>query len=246
MSNDIHSLLPPNASTPERAIESTMAKATDLPVPVSTVWDPARCPGPLLPWLAWAMSVDDWDSEWPDSVKRSLIAESLRIHRIKGTVAAIRRVLRVLGVEAELAEWFQIGGPPHTFRLTAWANANLHANNSEAILSPALYTALKRSVDAVKPVRSHYAFRVGARFYDSLAMAGAFLGTASLRQDSELIQEPLNSQAGFAAASLVHTSTVTRLLTRPEAQGELDSFDLKTAASIDATVVVRTRMETSV
>jgi len=245
VSNDLHSLLPPNAPAPERAIESTMASATDLPVPVPTVWDPARCPGPLLPWLAWAMSVDDWDSEWPDSVKRSLIAESLRIHRIKGTVAAIRRVLRVLGVEAELAEWFQIGDPPHTFRLTAWANANLHAS-SEAILSPALYTALKRSVDAVKPVRSHYAFRVGARFDDSLGMAGTFLGNQALRRGSELIQEPLNSQAGFATTFLVQTSTVTRLLTRPEAQGELDSFDLKTAASIGATVVVRTRMETSV
>ena len=101
------------------------------------------CPEALLPWLAWALSVDDWDSLWPESIKRNLIAESISIHRIKGTVSAIRRVLRVLGVEAELSEWFDHGGIPHTFRLTAWANANL-VSDSEVILSPSLYRCLSR------------------------------------------------------------------------------------------------------
>ena len=218
MSNENRSLLPPNATAAERAIESAMAKATDVPVPIATLWDPQRCPVPLLPWLAWAMSVDDWDSAWPDSIKRSLIAGSFRIHRIKGTVAAIRQALAVLGVEAELAEWFEYGGRPHTFRLTAWANANLHANN-EAILSPALYTALKRAVDAVKPVRSHYDFRVGARFDDRLAITGIFRGSQTVRQSGSFVQPPIGSLLGRSG--------------------------LKAAASATAAMVVRTRMETS-
>ena len=176
MSNEVHFLLPVNSSKSERGLEATMARTVDLPVPVTTVWNPMLCPEALLPWLAWALSVDDWDSLWPESIKRNLIAESISIHRIKGTVSAIRRVLRVLGVEAELSEWFDHGGIPHTFRLTAWANANL-VSDSEVILSPSLYRALKRAVDAVKPVRSHYQFRTGARFDGALAIGSASSGT---------------------------------------------------------------------
>ena len=45
------------------------------------------------PWLAWALSVDTWDSNWSTEVKRAFIAESLAVHRQKCTLAAIRRVL---------------------------------------------------------------------------------------------------------------------------------------------------------
>jgi phage tail P2-like protein len=60
-----------------------------------------------LPWLAWALSVDTWDSDWPESTKRSLIANSVQIHKTKGTVSAIERVMDALGVTAELREWFE-------------------------------------------------------------------------------------------------------------------------------------------
>jgi phage tail P2-like protein len=90
----------------------------------------------------------------PESTKRSLIANSVQIHKTKGTVSAIERVMDALGVTAELREWFEYNGQPHTFHLTAWANSNL-VPDAEAILSPVLYRTLQRSVDNVKPVRGH-------------------------------------------------------------------------------------------
>jgi phage tail P2-like protein len=50
---------------------------------------------------------------------RSLIANSVQIHKTKGTVSAIERVMDALGVTAELREWFEYNGQPHTFHLTA-------------------------------------------------------------------------------------------------------------------------------
>lgn len=92
------SLLPP-ASTPfERAMEATpAARLAALPAVVSSLWKADTCPAPLLPYLAWAVSVDEWDERWSDDRKRAVIRESRLIHQQKGTPAAIRRALASLG-----------------------------------------------------------------------------------------------------------------------------------------------------
>ena len=47
-------LLPPNASPLERALESVAADRIEAieTERVRTLWTPANCPTPLLPWLA--------------------------------------------------------------------------------------------------------------------------------------------------------------------------------------------------
>ena len=35
-----------------------------------------NCPADVLPWLGWALSVDDWDQDWSEQQKRSAIAAS--------------------------------------------------------------------------------------------------------------------------------------------------------------------------
>jgi len=85
------------------AAETTLLAATQaraLPVPVDALWDPARIPAPLLAWLAWSLAVEDWDANWPEWRKRDVIAAAISIHRLRGTVAALRRVLEVTGFGA--------------------------------------------------------------------------------------------------------------------------------------------------
>lgn len=185
MSNNQKSLLPFNAIKQERDLESTLLRTAILPVDIATIWDPHACPVERLPWLAWALSVDTWDSDWPESTKRSLIANSVQIHKTKGTVSAIERVMDALGVTAELREWFEYNGQPHTFHLTAWANANL-VPDAEAILSPVLYRTLQRSVDNVKPVRSHYDFRVGAMFGVGMGIGNSGSATSYVPTKNDL------------------------------------------------------------
>jgi phage tail P2-like protein len=91
-------LLPANASPQERAIEASIARIGDVPTAViRDQWDPWACPPELLPWLAWAFNVDEWDAEWPDQAKRQTIADSIELHRRKGSIDSIRRVLRNAG-----------------------------------------------------------------------------------------------------------------------------------------------------
>lgn len=92
------SLLPPNASALERAVEGTINSCIEsLRVPLRDLWNPKRCPVALLPWLAWAFSVDEWDTNWSEDQKRQSIAESAYIHAHKGTLGSVRRVLAAAG-----------------------------------------------------------------------------------------------------------------------------------------------------
>lgn len=97
-------LLPPHRGAVEMALTHA-ATARALPVPIDTLWDSARCPSNLLPWLAWTLGVEDWDTAWSEARKRAVITEAVAIHRMRGTVAAVRRVLRLAGFgEARIVE----------------------------------------------------------------------------------------------------------------------------------------------
>ncbi|WP_167374138.1 phage tail protein I [Bathymodiolus platifrons methanotrophic gill symbiont] len=214
------SLLPPNAIAQERILEEVVGQGTDLPIPIRDLWKPESCPAELLPWLAWALSVDEWDSDWPDLIKRSVIEQSVAIHRKKGTVHSVRRALEILGVQVELREWFEQKGEPHTFSLTAWAGENYRADG-EPLLTPHYYAALQRSVNAVKPVRSHYSFKVGARFCRDLGVA-VLMGTSlSLRREFEAKQGSITASMGMISASLIKSLMLARNNIRPVVQGYL-------------------------
>jgi phage tail P2-like protein len=51
----------------------------------------------LLPFLAWAFSVEEWGSDWSQETKRETIANSVLVHRLKGTLAAVRFALASAG-----------------------------------------------------------------------------------------------------------------------------------------------------
>jgi hypothetical protein len=92
-------LLPPNSTPLERALSGPTGRLTAIGTPVDAVWRWDQCPDDLLPWLAWAMSVDFWDEDWTPERKRNLIRESFELHRKKGTLYGIKRYLRYADAE---------------------------------------------------------------------------------------------------------------------------------------------------
>lgn len=89
-------LLAPNASALERAVGKSGAGISNLPTPARHVRNPVTCPTNLLPFLAWELSVDEWNPGWGEDVKRAVIAASINIHRHKGTLGAVRRALAAI------------------------------------------------------------------------------------------------------------------------------------------------------
>ncbi|WP_316347597.1 phage tail protein I [Desulfuromonas acetoxidans] len=116
-----NSLLPANATSLERDLETVTARVADIPIVVGTLWNPQTCPASLLPWLAWALSVDDWQSDWPEATKRAVLAESLLIHCRKGTPWAVERALIAAGApNATVLDWYRYEagpGEPYHFKV---------------------------------------------------------------------------------------------------------------------------------
>lgn len=103
MSDPAH-LLPPNASPLERALSVSIGRF-DPPAHVRTLWNAATCPAAVLPSMAWALSVDEWDQHWSAEKKRAVIAASRAIHQKKGTPVAIRTALDAINQpDAEIIE----------------------------------------------------------------------------------------------------------------------------------------------
>lgn len=113
-------LLPPNATPQERALSASVSRLAAIPAAVRQVWNADTCPVALLPWLAWAVSVDVWDASWSEQQKRDTIKNSLLVHKRKGTIGGVREALAALGVTTQITEWFQQtpAGAPYTFKVT--------------------------------------------------------------------------------------------------------------------------------
>ena len=112
-------ILPPNAGAIERAVLAAELARIALvdPTVIVTVWNPATCPAQLLPWLAQGVSVDVWSDGWSEATKRAVIAASPAVHRLKGTLGAVRRALAAFDIESRIVEWWQEGGRRGTFRV---------------------------------------------------------------------------------------------------------------------------------
>lgn len=148
-------LLPPNATALERAVETSMARIGDVAVPLRSLWNPDTCPVDLLPYLAWALSIDSWSSGWSETVKRARVRQALTIQRSKGTSASVRDVVASFGGVVALREWWQMTPPgvPHTFSLV------LNVTDDQGAPADATFVdAVIAEVYRTKPVRSHFTF----------------------------------------------------------------------------------------
>jgi len=155
------SLLPPNTTAQEQALAEGMARLSTVPVPVAYLWDAATCPASALPWLAWALSVDEWDTTWSEAQKRGAVASAIAIHRRKGTRGALNRALSALGYSIRVVEWWEEEpeGQPGTFRVLIEVD--------DRGVDDALVRSLERIVLKTKNTRSHLA---------GITMAGRSVG----------------------------------------------------------------------
>ncbi len=89
-------LLPKNTTPLERALEKVLT-SYENEKQIPNLWNAQTCPKNLLPWLAWANSVDDWETDWSEQKKRAAIEESIPIHERKGTPQAVLDALAIRG-----------------------------------------------------------------------------------------------------------------------------------------------------
>lgn len=142
-------LLPGNSTLLERQAAQALAQIQRVPIPLRQLCNPDTCPLEILPYLAWAFSVDRWDSKWTEAAKRSAIRSSHFIHSRKGTIGALRRVVEPLGYLIEVLEWWQTNplGVPGTFAIKVGV--------LETGITEEMYLELTWLIDDAKPLTRH-------------------------------------------------------------------------------------------
>ena len=186
-------LLPPNATPQEHALDDATARIGAVPTPIRELWNPDTCPADLLPWLAWALSLDSWQPYWPEAVKRQHIRKAVEIARRKGTAKSVRDVVASFGGAMSLKEWWQNDPPstPHTFEILLTLGGGV----------PATQEFQDDVIDAVartKPVRSHFTFSIGTSASGALGLLGAI--RTAVYQRLRLIEAPAFGKLGLLGA----------------------------------------------
>jgi phage tail P2-like protein len=143
----MNSLLPPSSSLFEQGIESAVSRVGAIDVsPAGELFNPATCPAALLPWLAWAIEADPWNTAWTVAQQRAAIAASIQVHRTRGTVGALKRALEAIGYEVNINEQT---GEAYVFRVEI--DASVTGLTNEAVYADAVTISLR-----TKPARSFF------------------------------------------------------------------------------------------
>jgi phage tail P2-like protein len=164
------SLLPPNATALETGLARLGARLSDIAIPIADLWNPQTCPLAALPWLAWTLSIDKWDTDWTEERKRAATAGAIAAQRRKGSVASVRAVLRGIDDLLELVEAIRPGprtGSPCACRWpakTALGGPRLSAQVAAQIVADVLRVA---------PVRSQLNLVIDLALAGALAVQGA-------------------------------------------------------------------------
>ncbi|MDF3822684.1 phage tail protein I [Leptospira sp. 96542] len=147
------SLLPPNATPLDRAMERVMVKhLCAIPQPHRDLWNPDKCPVRLLPWLAWALGANYWNDAWSESRKRRYVKQALGSSRNLGVKKGVMQIVQALGGAVTVVEWFEKTppGPPNTFE------AYLDVGTVSPAAAAAAYSEMVNEIQRVKPVRAHF------------------------------------------------------------------------------------------
>lgn len=188
-------LLPSGSTQLEVAAAQALAQIGRLKVPLRELWDPQTCPLTLLPYLAWAFSVDRWDENWTESAKRSAVRAAWFVHKHKGTVGALRRVVEPLGYLIRITEWWQTHDNPGTFQLDVGV--------LETGITEEMYLELERLIADAKPCSRHL---IGLSI--NLDVTGDFYIAAATYDGEELTVYPYipetitASGAGFTGSAI--------------------------------------------
>jgi phage tail P2-like protein len=164
----VANLLPPNATPLERNIDAAIAARLDgvSLTPIKQLWDPWTCPAELLPWLAWAEGVDEWNTAWSVAVQRAVIASQRAVRRKRGTKQSVVDAVQAFGGTTVIREWFEYAtkGTPHTFDIIITGGAQY--------VDAGFQQSMARAISRNKPARAHFNLGIGLTAAGHIGCAG--------------------------------------------------------------------------
>lgn len=198
-------ILPPNSTPLERHLAKTNADIESCNTSVIVqVTRSDVAPVEFLPYLAWEVSVDRWSDAWSEAAKRKVIAEAFYVHKRKGTIASLRRVVEPFGYLLRVYEWWQMvpEGPRGTFMLDIGV--------SDQGITEEVYAELERLIDDTKPLSRH----MTGLAITLMANGTFYVGAAAMLGDTTTVYPPSPSDIDvYSLPSVMGTTHLIDTLT---------------------------------
>ena len=144
------SLLPKVLQTKSNiAIEECISKSLDIDINPFLIYLIDHVDIRLLKYLAYQFHIlgnEGWSLATTEEEQRTLIKMAIKLHRIKGTKAAIEYCLNVLGFVGEVQQWYEYNGRRNRFKIVVTLTNGTYTNE--------MYSKLVKYVSAFKNKRS--------------------------------------------------------------------------------------------
>jgi len=173
------SLLTPNSTKLEIALEKSLSRSTQIDVEIDRLWNVDTMHEDFLPYLAWSVGCDIWSTNMNLEEKKILIKEYLTIRALKGTKAAIEKAYKVLGLRAEIIENpLDINGQPMAFKFLLRIVGQR--------ISPNYLAEIRRMTDSLKPLKTYYDIEIEIDFSIKNQIASVLKATNIARFNFEV------------------------------------------------------------
>ena len=208
---------------------------------VKTLANPTSCPVEFLPFLAYSFGSDFyWELQnLSESEQRAMIGNSLQLHRKKGTVWAIKKVLEILGFDIEVIEWWEDKdnpldiNPTKPYTFAVILDVAKFYKNSKRILSESEQRRVLKYLDIYKNVRSKFDFYLRVCSENNMAMStSASIGEIVIERAESLdFKIDKTNVLGAIAVSNMRDTAVIEMINKNEQQNSKSEISFATAVS---------------
>lgn len=134
-------ILPPNLlrdkqiKAAAQALDAELQKITEATKEALLLPRLDELPETVIDLLAWQWHVDFYEPSMSLETKRQLVRESIAWHRLKGTKAAVEKMVQAVFRGGVVTEWFEYGGEPYHFRVDILSASQITAENTTRLLN---------------------------------------------------------------------------------------------------------------
>jgi len=197
------STLPPHYQTREHNLDVFLGERFGvnlrvLPEHVKNSLNPLLCDASLLDVLAKKANTDFWSDGLREKEKRQVIFYTMKIKRIKGTIAALKEVLSFLDINANVAEAWEYEGDDFHFKIL------INKNNQS--ISAKNIVLLKKLIYEYKNARSVLdEILLSYHTVNSMNVAtGVMASTRSVAKQRTVYEAQSLAMLGMASGAMAH------------------------------------------
>lgn len=154
-------------------------------IPLPELGLPNYTPIRVLPWVAWGLGVDRWQSTWTEARQRQEAQEAIPTHKRRGSRRSMDLLLAEYDATLRLVEWWEEGGSgtPRSFTVI------LPTNGADAASVTASFAkSLLADIERTKPAGTLFDLRQSAAASVSLPITVAARTVIMARRFGDMAQ----------------------------------------------------------